>query len=69
MPVADAEAIADVADRLFGAIEPSDIAAVEQLWADDVMVWHVATARRQSARAAGHRLVHQRDHRPPLRDP
>jgi ketosteroid isomerase-like protein len=42
MPVADTEAIADIADRLFQAIEKSDIATVEQLWDDDVVVWKVA---------------------------
>lgn len=30
----------DHRDALFGAIEKSDFAAVEQLWADDVLVWH-----------------------------
>ena len=39
MSVTDAEAISDVADRLFGAIEQSDIAMVEQLWNPDVIVW------------------------------
>ena len=70
MSKTDADAIADVADRLFAAIEQSDIAMVEQLWNDDVVVWKVElTATATRARAAGHRLVHQRDHRSPLRDP
>ncbi|WP_319448611.1 MULTISPECIES: nuclear transport factor 2 family protein [unclassified Mycobacterium] len=30
----------DVADRLFAAIERGDYAAVEGMWADDVLVWH-----------------------------
>jgi ketosteroid isomerase-like protein len=30
----------DVADRLFAAIERGDYAAVEAMWADDVLVWH-----------------------------
>lgn len=30
----------DVANQLFGAIERGDYASVEQLWADDVTVWH-----------------------------
>ena len=30
----------DVADALFAAIEASDVAAIEDLWADDVLVWH-----------------------------
>ncbi|WP_101948830.1 nuclear transport factor 2 family protein [Mycobacterium sp. 3519A] len=46
-----AETIADVADRLFGAIQNGDIAAVEQLWAPDVVVWKVADRERDKARA------------------
>jgi ketosteroid isomerase-like protein len=38
------EVIADVADRLFAAIERTDTAAIEQLWADDVLVWHSGDA-------------------------
>lgn len=34
------DAIIDVADRLFGAIEQSDTALIEQLWDDDIAVWH-----------------------------
>ena len=48
MSVADTEAIAD---RLFKAIENSDIATVEQLWDDDVVVWKVADRDRDKARA------------------
>ena len=51
MPVADTEAIADIADRLFQAIEKSDIATVEQLWDDDVVVWKVADRDRDHVRA------------------
>jgi ketosteroid isomerase-like protein len=51
MPVADTEAVADVADRLFRAIESSDIAAVESLWDDDVVVWKVADRDRDRDRA------------------
>ena len=51
MPVSDAQAIADVADRLFGAIEQSDIAMVEQLWNEDVVVWKVADRERNRERA------------------
>jgi ketosteroid isomerase-like protein len=51
MPVTDADAIADVADRLFEAIEQSDIAMVEQLWNPDVVVWKVADRDRNRARA------------------
>jgi ketosteroid isomerase-like protein len=38
MPAVEADAIADVADRLFTAIENSDTAMVQQLWNDDVAV-------------------------------
>jgi hypothetical protein len=45
MSVTDAEAIADVADRLFEAIEQSDIAMVQQLWNSDVIVWKTGEPR------------------------
>jgi ketosteroid isomerase-like protein len=48
MSVADTEAIAD---RLFGAIENGDIATVQQLWDDDVVVWKVADRDRDGERA------------------
>ena len=51
MSVTDAEAISDVADRLFEAIEQSDIAMVEQLWNPDVIVWKVADRDRDRERA------------------
>lgn len=51
MSVTDAEAIADVADRLFEAIEQSDIAMIEQLWNEDVVVWKVADRERDRVRA------------------
>jgi ketosteroid isomerase-like protein len=51
MSVTDAEAIADVADRLFEAIEQSDVAMVEQLWNEDVIVWKVADRDRDRERA------------------
>ncbi len=51
MSVTDAEAIADVADRLFEAIEQSDIAMLEQLWNEDVVVWKVADRERDRERA------------------
>jgi ketosteroid isomerase-like protein len=40
-----AESIVDVADRLFAAIENSDMAAVERLWSDDIAVWRVGAHR------------------------
>jgi ketosteroid isomerase-like protein len=39
MPAVEADVVADVADRLFAAIENGDAATVEQLWDDDVLVW------------------------------
>jgi ketosteroid isomerase-like protein len=51
MSVTDAEAIADVADRPFEAIEQSDIAMVQQLWNSDVIVWKVADRDRDRERA------------------
>ena len=51
MSVASTEGIADVADRLFLAIENSDIAIVEQLWDPDVVVWKVADRERDRQRA------------------
>ena len=40
MPTVETDAIADVADRLFAAIERADTTQIEQLWDDDVLVWH-----------------------------
>ena len=51
MPAVEADAISDVADRLFEAIENSDIAMIEQLWNDDVVVWKVADRDRDKERA------------------
>ena len=51
MSVTDAEAIANVADRLFEAIEQSDIGMVEQLWNSDVVVWKVSDRDRDRERA------------------
>jgi ketosteroid isomerase-like protein len=44
------EAIVDVADRLFAAIEQGDAAAVDRMWGADIAVWR-AGARRNPARA------------------
>jgi ketosteroid isomerase-like protein len=56
MPVIDADVIADVADRLFDAIESSDIVMVQQLWNEDVVVWKVADRDRDCERAL--RVIH-----------
>ena len=39
MPRVTTDVVADVADRLFAAIESGDAATVERLWDDDVLVW------------------------------
>ena len=44
-------AMDEVADRLFGAIERGDIDAVHNMWRDDVVVWKVADKDRQKGRA------------------
>jgi ketosteroid isomerase-like protein len=51
MSITDAEAIVDVADRLFEAITNSDIAMVQELWNDDLVVWKVADRDRDKQRA------------------
>lgn len=43
--------ISAVADRLFAAIEKGDIATVERLWSDDVVVWKVADRDQDKDRA------------------
>jgi ketosteroid isomerase-like protein len=52
MPAVDADAISDVADRLFEAIENSDIAMIQQLWNDDVAVWKAGEARARDKKRA-----------------
>jgi ketosteroid isomerase-like protein len=51
MSITDSGTIVDVADRLFAAIENGDIAKVQQLWNDDVVVWKVADHDRDKERA------------------
>ncbi len=45
MSATTAETIVDVADRLFAAIEKTDMAAVDRLWSDDIAVWRVGARR------------------------
>jgi ketosteroid isomerase-like protein len=45
MPASSAETIIDAANRLFTAIERSDIAAVDAMWSDDIAVWRVGSGR------------------------
>ena len=51
MTVVNADTVADVADRLFQAIESGDRDAVQRLWHDDVVVWKVADRDRDKDRA------------------
>ena len=51
-----AETIVDVADRLFAAIEKSDVAAVDRLWGDDVAVWRTG-ARRDDDKGRALRVI------------
>jgi ketosteroid isomerase-like protein len=50
------EKVAAVADRLFTAIENSDMAAVDRLWSDDIAVWRVG-ARRDNDKAHALRVI------------
>ena len=45
-------AVAEVADRLFAAIENGDAATVEAMWADDVLVWKSAEPEEQAKKRA-----------------
>ena len=52
MPATAPETIVDLADRLFAAIEKSDVAAVDRLWSDDIAVWRVGARRDDDKRRA-----------------
>ncbi len=52
MPTVTPDVVADVADRLFAAIEEGDAATVEQLWDDDVLVWKSAQPEDQVKKRA-----------------
>jgi ketosteroid isomerase-like protein len=56
MPAATAEAIVDVADRRFSAIEKSDVDAVDRLWSDGIAVWR-SGARRDDDKARALRVI------------
>ena len=45
MSVTDEPAILDVADTLFRAIEQTDIGLIEELFNDDIAVWHTGDER------------------------
>jgi ketosteroid isomerase-like protein len=52
MPAVTADVVADVADRLFTAIENGDAATVDALWDDDVLVWKSAEPSDQPKKRA-----------------
>ncbi|MET0900585.1 MAG: DUF4440 domain-containing protein [Mycobacterium sp.] len=56
MAVTDASAIDDVADTLFRAIECSDVAIIDELWNDDIAVWHSGD-RHDNDRARAMRVI------------
>jgi ketosteroid isomerase-like protein len=53
---ATAEAIVDVAHRLFTTIEKGDKAAVDRMWSDDIAVWRVG-ARRDDNKGRALRVI------------
>jgi len=56
MPATTAQTVVAVADRLFTAIENSDVAAVDRLWSNDITVWRVGT-RRDNDKARAMRVI------------
>jgi ketosteroid isomerase-like protein len=56
MSAATADSIVDVADRLFSAIEKSDVDAVDRLWSDGIAVWRPG-ARRDDDKARALRVI------------
>jgi ketosteroid isomerase-like protein len=56
MSAATADWIVDVADRLFSAIEKSDVDAVDRLWSDGIAVWRPG-ARRDDDKARALRVI------------
>lgn len=45
MPASSADTVADVANRLFTAVERGDVAAVAAMWSDDIAVWRAGSVR------------------------
>jgi ketosteroid isomerase-like protein len=56
MPASSTETVIDAANRLFTAIERSDIAAVDAMWSDDIAVWRVGS-RRDDDKARAIRVI------------
>jgi ketosteroid isomerase-like protein len=56
MPASSTETVLDAANRLFTAIERSDVAAVDAMWSDDIAVWRVGS-RRDDDKARAMRVI------------
>lgn len=56
MPASSTEAVIDVANRLFTAIERSDAAAVDAMWSNEIAVWRVGS-RRDDDKARAMRVI------------
>jgi ketosteroid isomerase-like protein len=56
MPTSSTETVIDAANRLFAAIERSDIAVVDAMWSDDIAVWRVGS-RRDDDKARAMRVI------------
>ncbi len=56
MPASSTEPVIDTANRLFTAIERSDVAAVEAMWSNDIAVWRVGS-RRDDDKARAMRVI------------
>lgn len=56
MPASSTETVVDAANRLFTAIERSDVAAVDAMWSNDIAVWRVGS-RRDDDKARAMRVI------------
>jgi ketosteroid isomerase-like protein len=56
MPASSTETVLDAANRLFTAIERSDVAAVDAMWSNDITVWR-AGSRRDDDKARAMRVI------------
>jgi ketosteroid isomerase-like protein len=45
MPASSTETVLDAANRLFTAIERSDVAAIDAMWSNNIAVWRVGSRR------------------------
>lgn len=56
MPASSVQTVLDAANRLFTAIERSDVAAVDAMWSDGIAVWRVGS-RRDDDKARAMRVI------------